>query len=349
MSNQTNARVKLLGAMGLVFSLLQTPALAQNTPPKPVAILGGADQDLADMPVTPIDLNGMCSYEQLDGTRRCVVAMINAQRAFGRDAPWQAQIFRTSPASAYTAATLRQFRLWELNHLCGGSLIGDNWVITAAHCVAGRGFNPREVAVRLGANDISLNDGQVFKIAQVIVHKKYDPRTSLNDIALIRLAYDGSFPRDPSARISVIPLHGASTIGPRLLPYHDFTVTGWGVTSTDPDAKPSALLQKLAFERVPNPLCSQALKAPDRIDESVICAMSEVGDSCQGDSGGPLTARGANYLLDGDPRAEILVGIVSWGRGCDIRGNPGVYTRISTHLDWIRRAMAAPPNVRELE
>ncbi len=316
------------------------PALAQDTSnvtaPASTSILGGADRDLDDVPVSPIDLFPMCYYQRLDGSRQCVVPMIGAEVAPLGSAPWQAQIFRTDPANAYPPAVLRQFPLWELNHVCGASLIADNWVITAAHCVNGRSFDPAKTAIRLGARDISVNEGRAFKIVRVVVHKDYDRVTQLNDIALIQFENSSPFPRSRRANVATIPLHGTEESGPRLLPWQDFIVTGWGVTSAGPDARASSLLQTLAFQRVPNPICAQALKAPNKINNSVICATSNIGDACQGDSGGPLSVSG------------ILVGIVSWGRGCNIRGNPGVYTRISAHLDWIMRAMASPANIRAM-
>ncbi|MFN8733758.1 MAG: trypsin-like serine protease, partial [Hyphomonadaceae bacterium] len=80
--------------------------------------------------------------------------------------------------------------------------------------------------------------------------------------------------------------------------------------------------------------------APERINASVICAIGPGRDACQGDSGGPLNASVWRY--DPPGTASVQVGIVSWGKGCAIPGNPGVYTRVSAHLGWIARAMDAP-------
>lgn len=319
-----------LTALLFLAGLFSTAVHAQ-TP-----ILGDANNDYKEIPVDLISLYPMCSPQKLDGSRQCYAAAINAQIADPRAARWQAQIVRTRPASFYRPTTLQKFPLWELNHLCGGSLIANNWIITAAHCVKGDGIDPAQIAIRLGAVDISVNDGRMFPVDRVVVHQDYDPNTQLNDIALVRFYFAGTFPRDGRSNVSIIPLHGSLAFGPRLTPLNDFKITGWGVTSPGPDGRASALLRTLDVQRVPNPLCAQALGTPEKINNTVICAISDIGDSCQGDSGGPLTA------------SDVLIGVVSWGRGCNIRGNPGVYTRISAHLDWITRAMASPSSVREM-
>jgi secreted trypsin-like serine protease len=264
-----------------------------------------------------------------------------------REAPWQAQIFAATHERDYSQATLRDYRLWELNHICGGALIANNWIVTAAHCVLDGRFDKASSRIRLGTNDVSVNDGQSFAIDRVIIHSDYSAKTRLNDIALIRIAGNLNWPDEQNELIAKIPLHGTLPAGPRLEPWQVMSVTGWGVTSTGAIPRASALLKQLDLKRLPTDLCRQVLRGGStKIDDSVICALAEEGDTCQGDSGGPLTVE----IDDSGSRNRlaVLVGVVSWGRGCAIKGNPGVYTRITSHLNWIRRAMGSAPDVVSL-
>jgi secreted trypsin-like serine protease len=79
----------------------------------------------------------------------------------------------------------------------------------------------------------------------------------------------------------------------------------------------------------------------------VICAARPGKDACEGDSGGPLVLQYWRKSHDGEtsPNDEVQIGVVSWGLGCAEPGHPGVYTRVSAYLDWIRRAMATPSNM----
>jgi secreted trypsin-like serine protease len=312
----------------------------------PAQILGKADQDLVDIPVEPLAPFGSCVL-QLTGDPKCYAAVIMGRMAYRREAPWQAQIYGATRAEEYSRATLRDYRLWELNHICGGALISNNWIVTAAHCVLDSRFNKTSSQIRLGTNDVSVNDGRSFEIDRVIIHSDYDARTRLNDIALIRIVGSSIWTTERNALVAKIPLHGTLAEGPRLEPWQAMSVTGWGVTSTSPLPRASALLKQLYVKRVPNDLCRQALRGGTaRIDDSVICASAAEGDTCQGDSGGPLTAEiDSPWARD---RVAVLVGVVSWGRGCAIKGNPGVYTRITSHLSWIRRAMGSAQSVMSL-
>jgi secreted trypsin-like serine protease len=341
-ASTTHAAQAIGGDMQSVPSIRQPP---QAAIPNLVSILGRADEDLADTPVAPLVLFGNCPL-QLMGIHTCPQGVILGRNAYLREAPWQAQIYATTTAAEYEPSTLRDYRLWELNHICGGALIADNWIVTAAHCVLDARFMMNQSRVRLGTNDVSVNDGQSFAIDRALVHGGYDPKTRLKDIALLHVVGNPNFGSDRTALIATVPLHGTLEIGPRLEPWQRFSVTGWGVTSTGPKSHASALLKKLYLQRVPNDLCRQALRGGiTKIDDSVICATAQEGDTCQGDSGGPLIAD-VDLNSQRDPIA-ILVGVVSWGRGCAVKGNPGVYTRITAHLNWIARAKANRDHVSQ--
>jgi len=251
-------------------------------------------------------------------------------------APWQVELYMPNVASDYTAAELQKQPLWAWRHQCGGALIGDGWVLTAAHCI-----DPQKVSwgyrVRIGSQRLSAeNRGRTYVIDRFVRHAGYDyaNKQSADDIAVVHFRADSHTDMTKTARFAAIRLYGTLPSDMAIGTGTNVVVTGWG---KDKNGRIQDELQEGPITTV---ACG-GTEVAGSTDTSEICAAAPGVDACQGDSGGPL------ILASGEP---VLVGVVSWGVGCARPDYPGVYTRIDrTHfLDWIRRAMAADPSVTSL-
>jgi secreted trypsin-like serine protease len=213
--------------------------------------------------------------------------------------------------------------------LCSGSLISATTVVSAAHCFTG--ISPGAVQGWTGVTNIpDRNKGSKLAISAVTVHPGYDTVTNANDIAIIQL----SAPADiaGAARVISLPL----TQDPSSWPQSGTAagISGWGAVKNDglsSDALRGATVQVLGS---PTDTCGQY--GSTFAAANSICAGVPGGgiDTCQGDSGGPLVV-----VVNGLP---VLAGLTSTGGECASAQLPGVYTRLTTYLPWVRSMTELP-------
>ncbi|KAG8433704.1 hypothetical protein GDO86_012165 [Hymenochirus boettgeri] len=211
--------------------------------------------------------------------------------------PWQAALYYFS------------------DFICGGILINEWWVLTAAHCWKSN------IQVVLGAHDRSkaCRQKQYRYAEKVFPHCSFDNITYDNDIMLLKLESPANI--SDHVNTATLPTHLAEENTTCL-------TSGWGSTIS-PGANFPALLQCVNVTTVNQTVCRSSYPT-DIITDNMLCAGDMAGgkDTCEGDSGGPL-------ICDGK-----LQGITSWGNPvCGLPNKPGIFTIVSNYIDWIQDIM----------
>ncbi|XP_025790005.1 coagulation factor IX isoform X1 [Puma concolor] len=209
----------------------------------------------------------------------------------------------------------------KIDAFCGGSIINERWVVTAAHCI-----NPDvEITVVAGEHNTEETEHteQKRNVIRTILHHSYNASVNKysHDIALLELDE---------------PLTLNSYVTPICVADREYTntflkfgygyVSGWGKVFNR--GRPATILQYLKVPLVDRATCLRSTKFT--IYNNMFCAGFHEGgkDSCQGDSGGPhvTEVEGINFLT----------GIISWGEECAMKGKYGIYTKVSRYVNWIK-------------
>ncbi|MEL6893984.1 MAG: serine protease, partial [Actinomycetota bacterium] len=227
-------------------------------------------------------------------------AIIDGEAASAGDNPWQVAL--TSDGEQF----------------CGGSLVSDRVVVTAAHCVVGT--DAADIQITAGATDLADDPAQTVQVAGVVEHPSYDGGSA--DIAMLVLER----PVDLGDDAAAVPIATAAEASAA----DTARVTGWGARGEDDEG--TSTLQTADVPIVDDDSCDAALGGG--IDpENELCAGGTGTDTCFGDSGGPLT-------VDSD-RGRVLAGVTSWGIECG-GATPGVYAEVPTFADWIAERVDDP-------
>lgn len=223
---------------------------------------------------------------------------LNGRMAGGHDAAEGAHPYQVSLQTIYN------------EHFCGGAIIDEQWIVTAAHCVIG--WNPSYIRVITGTNQYKV-PGKVYHVESAKIHCNYDRPMYHNDIALLKLKDPIKFDaKTQKIEYDPVPLKEGDEI----------ILTGWGSSVVYGEYADNLQSLKLGF--VPHDKCVTLLKNDPGVDIGHICTFSKAGEgTCHGDSGGPLTRNGK------------LVGIVNWGEPC-ATGVPDMQASISFYHDFIR-------------
>jgi len=210
--------------------------------------------------------------------------------------------------------------------MCGATLLNKRYAMTAMHCVQENGAVASSAVVVLGQQLLSDTAGvQKISVDRIITRPDYDPNAVTNDMALLHLSQDVVF----TANIvpACLPTVTTNTYANQMA-----IVSGWGTTSSGGSISQPLKATNITITAQTDPTCTKYASSGSTLPITKMCAYGAGTDSCQGDSGGPLVVM--------ENGRWTVVGVVSYGNGCATPGYAGVYTRVTSYLDWINANVA---------
>uniref|UniRef100_A0A4D5R981 Scol-S1 n=1 Tax=Scolopendra viridis TaxID=118503 RepID=A0A4D5R981_SCOVI len=217
--------------------------------------------------------------------------------------------------------------------VCGASLIGNNAVATAAHCV--NDADVKNLKIRCGEYDTQSSE-EIYPhldvgVKSISIHPEFNRNNAFNDLAL--LFFNEPIDFKPNIDSICLPDTGDDFVGKECV------VTGWGKNAFDATGGYQRLLKAVNLPVIPNDTCQKQLRKTRlgpmfRLYDGFMCAGGEEGkDACKGDGGGPLACEYNGVYK--------LAGIVAWGIGCGQKEVPGVYVKVSNYAGWIQQEAKA--------
>ncbi|CAN8004634.1 unnamed protein product, partial [Ixodes hexagonus] len=224
------------------------------------------------------------------------------------------------------------------DHICGGSIINRQHIMTAAHCIIPNYTNSAYYKVVVGEQNLNKQDPteKTFLVQNYTIHPQWDRATINYDYAILKLNAPLAFGGADNALMPICLPEKNQVFDNRIC-----TASGWGYLKDESQGggTVSEVLQKVDLPTLPYEQCRRDYKNVNKVvEDTMICAGTKQGgkSACQGDSGGPFQCPGADGRY-------VLAGTTSWGKTCGARNQPSVFARFSTRLDWIASVAGTTP------